>query len=105
MLQDKDFLKDYSRLFQCNYRTKSDSNYFDYNSNQFLKSLQYFGQTQENLLKVPMALKGYGKSRKPSGCNGNSLGKSKNLYFNHHDNKAYFNGRDLYKSLEAYFNN
>lgn len=106
MLRDKDILKDYSRLFQGIYKTKGDKSSSGYNSNQLLKGLQYFRQTQENLLKVPRALKGYEISRKPSGNSyDSSFGKSKNLYFNHHDNKAYIKGRDLYKSLEAYFNN
>jgi hypothetical protein len=107
MLRGKDVLKDYSRLLQGNYRAKGNSNSSDYNSNQLIKGLQYFRQTQENLLKVPSALKGYGISRKPSGSNsyGSSFGKSKNLYFNHQDNKADIKGGDLYKSLDAYFNN
>lgn len=115
MLRGKDALKDYSRVLQGIYRAKGNSNSSDYNSNQllygyrnqFLKGLQYFRQMQENLLKVPRALKGYEKNRKPSGGNsyGSSFGKSKNLYFNHQDNKAYIKGGDLYKSLESYLNN
>ena len=118
MLRGKDILKDYSRLWQGIYKSKGNSSSSDYNSNnceqllygyrnQFLKGLQYFRQMQENLLKVPRALKGYEKNRKPAGGNsyGSSFGKLKSLYLKPQDNKAYAKGWNLYKSLESYLNN
>jgi hypothetical protein len=107
MLQDKDILKDYSGLFQKMYKTKDYKSSPGYNSNQLLEGLQYFRQTQENLLKMPGALKGYEISRTPSGSNshGSSFVRLKDLYFNPQANKADIKGGDLYKSLDAYFNN